>query len=130
MRARRCAAAAGRLRADERGAVTAEFAVMLPAAIAVLGLMVGAISLAAHRIGLVSVAGEVARLEARGDASGAEAVLASRSPIVTGVSRVERGPLLCVELTASPGIGPLRVIPVSARSCAALASGGPARVER
>ena len=108
---------------DESGAVTAEFALMLPAAVAVLGFMVGAVSIASHRVGLASVAGEVARLEARGDVAGARAVLASRSPIVTGVERESAGQLHCVVVTAHPGIGPLATIKVVERACAARAGG-------
>lgn len=120
----RISRAAARLRGDERGVITAEFALVLPAAITVLGLMVGAVSLAAHRVGLVSIAGEVSRLEARGDSAGARAVLESRSPVVVGIERERAGPLHCVTVSATPGIGPLSVIPVTARACAALTSAG------
>ena len=49
---------------DERGAVTAEFAIVLPVVVAILGLVIGAITLAAHRMTLVSLSAELARFEA------------------------------------------------------------------
>lgn len=114
-----------RLWRDERGAITAEFALVLPACIAVLGLMIGAIALASHRVSLTALAGEIARLEARGDRAGAEALLSERALPKASATRERSGAVHCVTVTASPGRGPLAVIPVSGRSCAAIASGGP-----
>ena len=51
---------------DERGSVTAEFAVALPAMLLVLLLAIGAIALATQRLSLSSAAAQMARLEARG----------------------------------------------------------------
>ena len=60
---------------DERGSVTAEFAIVMPAVLVVLGLAIGGILISAHRIALVSLAAQVARLEARGDADLAASAL-------------------------------------------------------
>ena len=106
------------LAADRGGAVTAEFAIVLPAVVAVLGLMIGGISIGAQRVTLSSLAGEVVRLEARGDDGAAEQLLRERP----GEVRVERrhdGPLLCATLSESPGRGILGAIRISATACAA-----------
>ncbi|SJN11323.1 hypothetical protein FM113_11660 [Leucobacter sp. 7(1)] len=98
--------------------MTAEFAIVLPVVIAVLGLVIGAITLAAQRIALVSLSAELARFEARGDTSEAEAILA-RVGEATEVARRADGALHCVELSAAPMGGLLRVITIRTESCAA-----------
>lgn len=116
---------AGSLRHDERGSVTAEFAVVMPAILAVLALVLGGIMLAGRRIELVSASAELARLEARGDI-GLAAERERRLPRGTNVSRERTGQLLCVNLRAAPGSGILSVLGISARSCAAAHASGPA----
>lgn len=115
------------LRADDRGSATAEFAVALPAVLAVLALVLGGIMLAGRRIELVSAAAELARLEARGDRALA-ADREQRLPRGIRVLRDRDGALACVNLSAAPGAGLLSLIEVSARSCAAVHSeaSGPA----
>lgn len=108
----------GGLVRDERGTVTAEFAVVMPAVLVVLGLVIGGIFIAAHRITLVSLAAEVARLEARGDADRARARLDEAQGAIT-VQRDRSGPLHCVTLRASPGRGILSGIGIESRACAA-----------
>lgn len=96
---------------------------MLPLVMVVLGLVIGGIALAAHRITLVSAAAEAARLEARGD----EAAAASRIAALGGgvsVSRSGEGSLHCVVLSSSPGGGALSAIVLSARGCAATSDAG------
>lgn len=102
---------------SERGTVTAEFAVVLPAVLVVLGLVVGGVYLAAHRLTLVSLSGEIARAEARDDDASAKIVLAHLGRSVT-VDREREGDLHCVVLTSHPAQGLLAQIGVSARSCA------------
>lgn len=103
---------------DERGTVTAEFAIVLPVVLVVLGLVIGGIAISAHRIALASAAAEFARLEARGHAAEAEARLAQFEPDVE-VARETQGVLHCVTLSSHPGAGLLGGIGVSARACAA-----------
>ena len=91
---------------------------MLPAVVAVLGLMIGGISIAAQRVALSSLAGEVVRLEARGDDSTAERLLRERAGEVQ-IERRHDGPLLCATLSESPGRGILGAIRVSVTACAA-----------
>lgn len=103
---------------EERGSVTAEFAIVLPLVVGVLGLVIAAISLASHSIGLVSLSAEVARLEARGDSLQASNVLGRAMP-GTRVARENEGGLLCVTMRAQPAKGLLSGITISATSCAA-----------
>lgn len=107
----------------ERGAVSAEFAIVLPAVLVVLGLVIGGIAISAHRIALASAAAEVARLEARGGGAEAEERLAVLGPEIV-VRRQSEGALHCVSLTAHPGSGPFRGIAVSERACAAISDAG------
>jgi len=106
-------------RRDDRGAVTAEFVIVLPAVLAVLALAVAAVLLATHRVALTSAAAEIARLEARGDDEAARQRLAGMG---TGVfaAREREGPLHCVLLRSHPASGLLAIVEISARGCAAL----------
>lgn len=104
---------------EQRGAVTAEFALTIPAVLLILGLAVGSIYLAAERVSLVSLAGEVARLEARGDTALATARIAEQ-PGAT-IERTNDGRLLCVTAVSRPGPGLLAAVTVSGRGCAAIA---------
>lgn len=105
---------------DERGSVTAEFALTIPVMLLVLGLAVGSVYLAAERVSLVSLAGEVARLEARGDTVLAAARLAEHPE--AGIARTNDGRMLCVTAVSKPAAGVLAVISVSGRGCAAISS--------
>ena len=108
---------------DDRGSVTAEFAIVLPAVLMVLGLALGSILLATNRLVLSSAASEVARLEARGDTGAAAERIAALGGGAS-VQREGRGALHCVALTASPGRGALSLIEVSGRGCAAVSDSG------
>lgn len=104
---------------NEAGAITAEFAITLPAVLAVLAIVLGGVYLAAERVALVSLAGEVARLEARGDnALAATRIMSESAP--PDLVRDNDGRVLCVTATASPKLGLLRGLTVSGRSCAAV----------
>lgn len=108
---------------DETGAVTVEFAIGLTVVLAVLGLMIGGILLAAHRIGLSATAADIARLEARGDSATAKERLAQAGQEIA-VRRRQAGAILCVELLSRPGRGPLAAIEVTAEACAAMSEAG------
>ncbi|SIS11444.1 TadE family type IV pilus minor pilin [Microbacterium sp. RURRCA19A] len=99
---------------DDRGAVTAEFAVVLPAVVLVLALGLGALSAGAAGVRLQHAAAESARLFGRGDDAGARAVVA-RVGATVGVTRTDA--LVCVDVTATPPV-PLPLGPLAARSCA------------
>lgn len=101
---------------------------MLPAVLMVLVLAVGSIMIATQRLTLNSVAAEVARHEARGDAASAVAALGSLARSESGsvgVSRSTVGPLHCVTLSTSPPSGLLAALSVSARGCAAISEAEP-----
>lgn len=106
------------LASDRRGSVTAEFAITVPAVLLVLGLVIGSVQLAAERVSLTALAGDVARLEARGDAALAAARIAS----FTGNPRLARSggsEVLCVEASSGPRAGVLSAVSVTGRGCAA-----------
>lgn len=105
-------------RPGERGAVTAEFAITIPAVLLVLGIAIGGIHLAAQRIALTSLTAEIARLEARGDHASASARIAAAtgSPEIT---RALESDVLCVTARASPSRGLLAPLTITAISCAA-----------
>lgn len=100
-----------RPRLDERGAVTAEFAVALPVLVLVLG--VGALGSVATAVRLQHSATEAARLLGRGDGGGLAVVDG-----VGGSASVERvDGLVCVTASA-PIASALPLAPVTARACA------------
>lgn len=104
---------------DVRGTVTAEFAVVLPAVVAVLGLVIGGVMIAADRVGLEAAASEAARLEARGDSAAANARIRAVGHRVK-VSRIRGSQVLCLSLRAAPGEGLLGALSITGRGCAAL----------
>lgn len=101
------------MRVDDRGAVTAEFAIALPAVIVVLALGIGALGSAAAAVRLQHVVTEAARLLGRGDGDGLAAVSAAGA-----TAAVEhRDGLVCVAASA-PAVGALPLPPVFAQACA------------
>lgn len=104
-------------RHDDRGSVTAEFAVVVPAVILIVALTAGTLSATGRQVRLEHAAAQAARLVARGEASErAAAVVASIAGAASTVVRDE-GDLLCVEVTASVA-SPLPLPPLRAVSCA------------
>lgn len=55
---------------DESGAVTAEFAVVLPAVFMILAISIGSLSAQLERLKLVSIAGMISRAVAREESAG------------------------------------------------------------
>lgn len=102
---------------DERGGVTAEFAVVLPAILLIIGLVIGATMLSASRVAHVSAAYDLARLEARGDHALATERRKDLPPGATAATTTD-GNLLCVTVTSNPGRGVLSAITLSATGCA------------
>jgi hypothetical protein len=99
---------------SDRGSVTAEFAVALPAVLACLALCVGAVSGSAQLGALTAGAAAAARLAGRGDDPAA-------APIPGGAGMgVERaGSTVCVRLTAAEDATLSRIgVRLSARACA------------
>lgn len=109
---------------DEQGTVTAEFVIVVPAVLVVLGLVIGGILVSAHRLALVSLAAQVARSEARGDGDLAASALAEWRGASVEVDRSRRGGLHCVTLRSHPAGGLLAGIGVEIVSCAAISGEG------
>lgn len=101
-----------RLRGD-RGSVTAEFAVALPAVVLLVACCLSGLAVAGQQLRLTDAAALAARTLARG--GDPEALVARLSP-GAAVSRSADGDLACVTLTASAsGLLPLDL---GATSCA------------
>ncbi len=79
----------------ERGSVTAELAVAMPAVVLILAFCVGAVGVAAQQVRLQQAAAQAAR----------------------EAGRQQPGEIVCVTLT-EPAAAPLSVLTLSARSCA------------
>ncbi|MGO1411440.1 MAG: TadE family type IV pilus minor pilin [Microbacterium sp.] len=101
---------------DQRGSVTAELAVALPAVVVVVTLAVGALTCAAAQVRLQDGAADAARLVARGDEARADGVVAGAVDGATH-SVARSGDLVCVTALADAQFGPVSV-PLTARSCA------------
>ncbi|WP_460772301.1 TadE family type IV pilus minor pilin [Microbacterium sp. GXF7504] len=99
----------------DRGSVTAEFAVTLPAVLLVVVLGVGALAAGARQVRLQDAAADAARLLARGeDPARADGVLQTAVP-GAAIATDRPGDLVCVTATAGAGIPGLTL---RARSCA------------
>lgn len=94
----------------DRGSITAEFAIALPAAMAVLALCLSGVQVAGLQLRLQDAAAAGARAAARGDGTG---VVQRLTPGAT-VSQYVEADLVCVALAASAPLG----FTVTARSCA------------
>lgn len=113
MRSRRGEARRG---SDDRGSVSAEFAIALPAVALVLACCLSGLQLAAQQVRLQDAAALTARSAARGEGLGVAARLAPAA----AVSHWREGDLECVRLTVrsvSPA-GTLLGIELTARGCA------------
>ena len=114
----------GRRWSDPAGSVTAEFAVALPAVVVVLACCLGAIQVASQQVRLSDAAADAARTLARGDPL---AVAASRVQRVAGkadISTSTTGDFVCVELSASAGMGPAAMVGIRIRASGCALAGG------
>ncbi|MCC4908941.1 TadE family protein [Microbacterium sp. cx-59] len=104
-------------RLGDRGSVSAEFAVALPAIVLLLVLCIGALSSASWQVRLQDATADAARLIARGDDEGrALALVAGSAPGAQGVVEYSDD-LVCVTATAPAGI-PVVELRFTASSCA------------
>lgn len=101
---------------DDRGSVSAEFAVVLPVIAAVLALCMSAVALTAQQLRLTAASADVARSEARGESHTREILSTIGYPV--DVQRSRSGKMHCVVVSATPAAGVLSVITLSGRSCA------------
>ncbi|RUQ86821.1 TadE family type IV pilus minor pilin [Labedella gwakjiensis] len=104
---------------NERGSITAEFAVVLPAVLLVLVLCVGSASVAVQRIAVQSAAAAAARAVARGEAGGSAEGAVSRAG-GGSVSIRRDGDFVCATVTSEVAFAAARTvgIRVSGSSCA------------
>ena len=94
-----------RSRFAQRGMVTAEFAVVLPAVVLVLALSVGALGLASDQIRCVDAARAGARAAARGDSAQAVILVASRAaPSDAVVSLATSADVVSVSVVSGPRV--------------------------
>lgn len=101
----------------DRGAVTAELAVALPAVVLVLAACLGGLGLGLAQLRAQDAAADAARLLGRGETIASATAIVSRSASGASLSMTEEGELVCARVEVEHRVlgVPLRV---SARSCA------------
>lgn len=103
----------------ERGSVTAEFAVLLPALLLVLALCLGAVQLVGQQLRLSDAAADAARAAARGDDPARVAALVSRAVSGADLGLSAQGEFICAELGSAPAGGLAALgLRLTASSCA------------
>src|SRR4029453_16948745 len=105
----------------DRGSVTAEFAVALPAIALVLASCLASVQLVAQHVRLTDAAADAARALGRGESEGVAQAIADRTSGGAGLATWNEDQFVCVSLSA-PGRGLLAAIELRAESCAV--SGG------
>ncbi|WP_246142410.1 TadE family type IV pilus minor pilin [Lacisediminihabitans profunda] len=100
--------------------MTAEFAVVIPAVVLVLGLCLSGLQLAGAQLMLQQVAASAARALARGEDLGTAGRLAARLAPGAMLSEEGQGSVVCVRASSSGSVarGLLGAVSLSARSCA------------
>lgn len=102
-------------RREDRGSVTAEFAVVVPAVLLVVALTAGTLSATSRQVRLEQAAAQAARLVARGeDTARATGVVARIAGASETSFRVD-GDLVCADVRAVLTLPPLTL---AATSCA------------
>lgn len=105
------------LRGDD-GSVVAEFAVVVPAVVAVVGAALIGVGAGVQAVRLADAAAVAARQTARGDAASVPGTLAALAPGAVIATTVD-GDLTCVRLTRAVSLGPLvGPVALTGRSCA------------
>lgn len=103
----------GRSVGGDRGSVTAEFALAMPAIAIVLAASVGGVGAAVEAVRLQHAASTAARDAGRGGGTDVARRLAPEA----SVARWSQGDLECVELSARAAVGPVS-LPLTATACA------------
>lgn len=118
-----------RARVDQRGMITAEFAVVLPAVVLVLAMSLGVLGLALDQIRCVDAARAGARAASRGDSPAAVILVASRAaPSKAVVTLGTSGDLVSVSVVSPPRVGTSLLpawVRASSTASAARESSGP-----
>ncbi|OUE21065.1 hypothetical protein BFL36_11115 [Clavibacter michiganensis] len=102
------------------GAAAAEFAVVLPAVVLVLGLCLGAVQTVGQQVALTSAAEEAARSLGRGEGAGTAGARIEGAASGASLEVEHPGHDVCVDLTAPTRFAPAAAvgIVVQARGCA------------
>ena len=105
------------------GSVVAEFAVVVPAVVAVVGAALIGVGAGVQAVRLADAAAVAARQTARGDAASVPGTLSALAPGAVIATTVD-GELTCVHLTRAVSLGPLvGPVALTGRSCAPQAGG-------
>lgn len=100
--------------ADDRGSVTAEFAVTLPAVVLVLAACLTGMQVVGQQLRLADAAAHAARSLARGESADAAAARAAREVPGATITQRTDADLTCVTASAPAALG----LTVTASSCA------------
>ena len=103
-----------RFRVDDRGSVTAEFAVALPAVVFVLALCLTGMQAVGQQLRLADATAHAARSLARGESADVAAARAAREVPGASITQSTDGDLTCVTGSAPAALG----LTVTASSCA------------
>lgn len=103
----------------ERGSVTAEFAIALPAVLLVLALLLGGMHLGGLQVRAQDAAADAARALARGDPGGVVAGRLGTQLPGASLASWTSGDLVCVRVSVTPN-GPVAALGLvaAAESCA------------
>ncbi|HEX5346363.1 MAG TPA: TadE family type IV pilus minor pilin [Pseudonocardiaceae bacterium] len=107
----------------DRGSVTVEAALALCSLVAVLALVLAAVSAVAAQLRCIDAAREAARLTARGEPARAEDIAQRIAPRGAVVAVTVRGDEVTVRVSANPAAGLLPGIDVGAEAAAVLEPG-------
>lgn len=105
-------------RARERGSVSAELALALPAVVLALLLGAGALGAASRQVALQDASADAARLLGRGEGQDAAAGVVHAAVPGAGMSSSLSGDLVCVTASLEVSVGPLIRLPLQGSSCA------------
>mgnify|MGYP000901264253 FL=1 len=103
-----------RFRVDDRGSVTAEFAVALPAVVLLLALCLTGMQAVGQQLRLADATAHAARSLARGESADVAAARAAREVPGASITQSADGDLTCVTGSAPAALG----LTVTASSCA------------
>jgi hypothetical protein len=101
----------------ERGSVTAEFAVALPAIALVLAASLASVHAVALQVRLSDAAADAARALGRGESADVAAGIAARHVSGARLEAIDDGTFVCARLGMRPS-GRLAVLELRAESCA------------
>lgn len=105
-------------KSGERGSVTAELALALPAVVLVLLLGAGALGAASRQVALQDASADAARLLGRGEGADTAARAVQATASGAGMSSERSGDLVCVTTSLVVSVGALVRVPLRASSCA------------